>query len=212
MLGDGTHYTPEYWGLAQQRSVLAELNAALKSAPLFKPTMPRTGQPWSIWMTNLGGLGWVSDRQGYRYQENHPISGHKWPAIPESLLSAWADLTGYSAPPECCLVNYYDQERSKMGLHQDRDEEAVDAPVLSLSLGDSAVFRMGGPQRRGPTQSLKLHSGDAFVFGGPARHYFHGIDRVLCGSSTLLSDDPSASSPFSQGGRINITLRRVTKP
>ena len=212
MLGDGTYYTPEYWGSQQQLAVMASLRALIEAAPLFKPTMPRTGQPWSIWMTNLGDLGWVSDRNGYRYQDRHPISGQKWPAIPDILLQAWDDLTGYPAPPQCCLINYYDQAKSKMGLHQDRDEEAVDAPVLSFSLGDSAVFRMGGPQRKGPTQSLKLNSGDAFLFGGSARHYFHGIDRVLYGSSSLLSHTPDPDSPFTAGGRINLTLRRVTNP
>jgi alkylated DNA repair protein (DNA oxidative demethylase) len=208
MLGDGTKYIAEYWGRAVQNAILTDLAQGLAQAPFFRPTMPRTGQPWSIVMTNLGALGWVSDRDGYRYQEQHPQTDAAWPAIPASLIDLWFDVTGYRAPPECCLVNYYDQAQSKMGLHRDADEAALDAPVVSISLGDSATFRMGGTTRKGPTRSLKLHSGDVFMFGGPARHYFHGIDRIFHGSSTLLAEH----SAFAAGGRINLTLRRVTKP
>jgi alkylated DNA repair protein (DNA oxidative demethylase) len=87
-----------------------------------------------------------------------------------------------------------------MGLHRDADEEAVDAPVLSVSLGDTAIFRFGGDTRCGPTTILKLNSGDVLMFGGPARAMYHGVDRILAGSSALISG----------GGRINLTLRRVT--
>ena len=89
-----------------------------------------------------------------------------------------------------------------MGLHQDRDEEDFEAPVVSISLGDTALFRVGGTTRGGKTQSLKLASGDVLVLEGPSRLAFHGIDRVIGGSSTLLKD----------GGRINLTLRRVSEP
>jgi alkylated DNA repair protein (DNA oxidative demethylase) len=208
MLGDGTNYIAGYWDRLAQNAILADLTQRLMQAPFFRPTMPRTGQPWSILMTNLGDLGWVSDRDGYRYQTQHPQTGADWPVIPAPLLDLWFDVTGYHAPPECCLVNYYNQAQSKMGLHRDADEAALDAPVVSISLGDSATFRMGGATRKGPTRSLKLHSGDVFTFGGPARHYFHGIDRIFHGSSTVLA----AHRPFAEGGRINLTLRRVTKP
>lgn len=120
-------------------------------------------------------------------------------AIPQTLIDLWNETTGYPAPPECCLVNRY-RAGARMGLHQDRDEEA-DAPVLSVSLGDEALFRIGGTTRRGPTRSVKLVSGDVLTFGGPARRAFHGIDRVTQGSSTLVPG----------GGRINLTLRRVRK-
>ena len=89
-----------------------------------------------------------------------------------------------------------------MGLHRDQDEEAVDAPVISVSLGDEALFRIGGSARKDKTHALTLRSGDVLMFGGPARMAFHGIDRVRTGSSTLIPG----------GGRINLTLRRVTKP
>ena len=184
------------------REALGEaLRAAVKEAPLFTPIMPRTGRPFSVRMTNLGPLGWVSDRAGYRYQPAHPDSGLPWPAMPDVLMDLWQRYAGYAHPPEACLVNFY-QQGAKMGLHQDRDEEDFAAPVLSISLGDTAVFRFGGTVRGAKTQTLKLTSGDVLVMGGPARLCFHGIDRVLSGTSTLLKD----------GGRINLTLRRVTKP
>ncbi len=149
ILGAGTHYYPEYWGSAAQNQILQEITEALVVAPLFQPRMPRSNQPWSIRMSNMGPLGWVSDKNGYRYQPNHPETKAPWPAIPQSLHDLWAEVSGCAAPPECCLINYYDKPRSKMGLHQDRDEAAFEAPVVSVSLGDSAVFRMGGAQRMG---------------------------------------------------------------
>lgn len=169
-----------------------------RGAPFYTPVMPRSGKPFSVEETNFGALGWYSDMSGYRYVAAHPATGEPWPAIPQALLDLWDELTGYPAPPECCLVNLY-RGNAKMGLHQDRDEAALDAPVLSLSLGDDARFRFGGTTRRGPSASVVLHSGDVVTFGGPARLMFHGIDRVIAGSSTLVPG----------GGRINLTLRRV---
>lgn len=184
---------------AQER-LLEELRAAAASAPFFTPLMPRTGKPFSVRMTNCGSLGWVSDVAGYRYQALHPATGEPWPPIPAMLLDLWRELSGFSEDPEACLVNFYEAS-ARMGLHQDRDEEEFDAPVLSVSLGDTCVFRMGGTDRKAPTRSVKLASGDVMLFGGPARLAFHGVDRILPGTSTLLP----------KGGRINLTLRRVTK-
>ncbi len=152
-------------------------------------------------MTNCGPLGWVSDELGYRYEKMHPETGRPWPPMPEILLRAWAELSNYPHPPEACLVNYY-ASGTKMGLHQDRDERDFTAPVLSLSLGDSCLFRVGGLKRSDPTRSFKLASGDALVLGGESRLIFHGVDRILPGTSAL----------FNEGGRINLTLRRVAKP
>ena len=175
------------------------LRGAVAQAPLFTPVMPRTGRPFSVRMTNLGTLGWVSDQKGYRYQPLHPETGKPWPAMPPMLLDIWARVSKVQQAPEACLVNFY-QQGAKMGLHQDKDEEDFSAPVVSVSLGDAAVFRLGGTERGGKTQTLKLSSGDVVVMGGKARLCFHGIDRVLAGTSTLLKE----------GGRINLTLRRVT--
>jgi alkylated DNA repair protein (DNA oxidative demethylase) len=182
-----------------QAALVADVLARAEAAPFYKPAMPKSGTPFSVEETNFGALGWLSDRDGYRYVAQHPQTGEAWPAIPGALLNLWAEFSGYSAPPECCLVNLY-RGRAKMGLHQDRDERALDAPVLSVSLGDDAVFRFGGTARKGATQSITLSSGDVLLFGGPARLMFHGIDRLRSGSSALIPG----------GGRINLTLRRVT--
>jgi DNA oxidative demethylase len=197
----GLQFLPGHIDRTAQEALVEELRLAVADAPFFVPVMPRTGRPFSVRMTNLGSLGWVSDRAGYRYQATHPETGRPWPLIPEVLLALWRELSGYPHPPEACLVNFY-REGAKMGLHVDADEEDFAAPVLSVSLGDTAVFRIGGLERGGKTETLKLASGDVVVLAGAARLCYHGIDRVLSGTSTLLKG----------GGRINLTLRRVTKP
>lgn len=185
----------------EQRSLTGLLTAAIAEAPLFTPVMPRSGRPFSVKMTNLGPLGWVSDRRGYRYQALHPETGLPWPAIPDGLLAVWRDLSGYGSDPEACLVNVY-RDDARMGLHQDRDELDFDAPVMSISLGDTALFRLGGVERGGATETLRLNSGDVLVMGGESRLCFHGIVRVYGGTSRLVPG----------GGRINLTLRRVNRP
>jgi DNA oxidative demethylase len=182
-----------------QAMLVQDLRMIIQQAPLFTPVMPKSGTPFSVRMTNCGPLGWVSDIKGYRYQPQHPATGAPWPAIPPSLLAAWEKLSGFPAPPEACLVNWY-EGKAKMGLHQDRDEQEFAAPVLSVSLGDTCLFRYGGLRRSDPTQSVKLNSGDVLLIGGASRLCFHGVDRVMAGSSDLLP----------KGGRINLTLRRVS--
>ena len=163
--------------------------------------MPRSGRFFSVEETNFGSHGWFSDESGYRYEATHPVTKLAWPEIPELLVRMWHALGKYPARPECCLVNLY-RNGARMGLHQDRDEQALDAPVVSVSLGDSAIFRIGGTARRDRTTSVTLHSGDVIVFGGESRLAYHGIDRVIAATSTLITN----------GGRINLTLRRVTTP
>ena len=189
----------------EQRALLSGLRTAVSEAPFFVPRMPRTGKPFSVRMTNLGPLGWVSDKDGgYRYQPTHPDTGRPWPPIPEMVLDVWRTVAGYAHDPEACLVNFYEPS-AKMGLHQDRDEQEFSAPVVSISLGDTCLFRIGGTKRADPTHSLRLASGDVVVLGGPSRLAFHGVDRIYPGTSTLLADW------FPEGGRINLTLRRVTR-
>lgn len=182
-----------------QAALLSDIRAVLAQAPLFTPTMPRTGQPFSVRMSNCGPLGWVSDVTGYRYQSFHPDTRLAWPPMPARLLDLWNAFSGSAVPPEACLINDYRPD-ARMGLHQDRDEADLTAPVLSVSLGDTALFRIGGDTRRGPTRSIPLASGDVFLLSGPSRLAFHGIDRLVPGTSRLLAE----------GGRINLTLRRVT--
>lgn len=186
---------------AQERLVEAVLSRVAVS-PLYTPHMPRSGRPMSVRMTNFGPLGWVTDKaRGYRYQDAHPVSGERWPDMPEALLDLWRDVADWPDPPQACLVNWYG-EGAKLGQHIDADEDAKYAPVVSVSLGDSAKFRLGGPAPGGSTTSLRLESGDVVVLGGASRRFRHGIDRVYPGTSTLL---PADWRP----GRVNLTLRRV---
>ncbi|HEY2135648.1 MAG TPA: alpha-ketoglutarate-dependent dioxygenase AlkB [Xanthobacteraceae bacterium] len=192
---------PGYLDRSTQEALVAALADIIAKAPLFTPRMPKSGQPFSVRMTNCGPLGWVSDETGYRYQPDHPATGVPWPPMPDIVRAAWEDLAGYPHPPEACLINVYGPA-ARMGLHQDRDENDFAAPVVSLSLGQTCVFRVGGAARRDPTRSFRLASGDALVLGGEARLAFHGVDRIIRDTSTLLPD----------GSRINLTLRRVNGP
>ena len=176
-----------------------------KLAPPFRPRMPRTGKPFSVLMSNCGALGWVSDEAGYRYQPTHPETGRPWPAMPPTLLAAFAEIAPDAPPPEACLINLYDPA-ARMGLHQDRDEEELAAPVVSFSLGDTALFRVGGLQRNAPTRSFRLASGDAMSLAGEGRLAFHGVDRIIAGSSTLLPrgrQDQSDASAGDQSERLS---------
>ena len=199
VLPKGVRHIPGHLDRDEQQSLLEDIRAVVVQAPLYRPEMPRSGKPFSVRMTNCGELGWVADKGGYRYQDLHPVTGAPWPPIPERLLKLWDDLTGYPGPPQACLVNFYDTG-ARMGLHQDRDESDFSAPVLSISLGDACLFRIGGTERRQPTRSFRLESGDVVILGGESRLAFHGVDRIYPTTSTLLKD----------GGRINLTLRRVT--
>lgn len=187
-----------------RRALADEVAAIIAAAPLFTSRMPRTGVPMSVRMTNCGSLGWMSDKEkGYRYEPHHPETGAPWPQMPTRLLDLWNALTGYEKPPQACLVNVYDSD-ARMGLHQDRDETDLDAPILSLSLGADCRFRFGGNRRAGPTRAIVLKDGDALVMRGPARLCFHGVDRILPTISTGLPPPLDAL-----GARINLTLRRV---
>jgi DNA oxidative demethylase len=197
----GLRFYPDYFSREAQMAVLAALRGVLAKAPLFTQRMPRSGRPMSVGMSNCGSLGWISDERGYRYQSHHPETGQSWPLIPDLLLQLWDEVARYPHAPEACLINYYGPT-AKMGLHQDRDEADFSAPVVSLSLGDSCLFRIGGDKRRDPTRSFRLNSGDVLVLGGDTRLAFHGVDRIYWQTSNLLAE----------GGRINVTMRRVTRP
>lgn len=198
-LPEGLRYHPDFIDRASQEQLVASIREIVAEAPLFVPAMPGTGKEMSVRMTNCGPLGWVTDKErGYRYQPTHPVTGRPWPAIPVLLLDIWNRVSGSDKPPEACLVNFYDDD-ARMGLHQDRDEKDLEAPVVSVSLGNACLFRIGGTNRKDPTMSMKLTSGDVFVIGGAGRLCFHGVDRIYPSTSTLLKN----------GGRINLTLRRV---
>jgi len=179
---------------AEQEQIVNDLRAVAKAAP-FQQYETGRGQKMSVRMTGAGDVAWISDRRGYRY-EPAQTSGEAWPEIPQSIMHVWETVSGVDRAPDSCLVNFYG-EGARMGLHQDRDEADLNWPVVSISLGDDALFRVGQTTRGGPTQSVWLASGDVAVLSGDTRLAYHGIDRIKFGTSTLLSD----------GGRINVTLR-----
>ena len=196
---DGFRLVPGALDPSAQRALVDEILAAAQVAPFYRPVTPG-GKPMSVEMTSLGPLGWVTDARGYRYQPDHPLTGEPWPPMPRAVLDLWARLTDAPGPPDSCLVNLY-RDGARMGLHQDKDEADFAYPVLSVSLGDTAVFRLGGPKRSDPTRSMRLASGDVCVLSGPMRLAYHGVDRILPGSSRLVPG----------GGRINLTLRRAAR-
>ena len=195
----GFQHLPLYFDTDAQAELIACVKRATETAPFFQPTMPRTGTPLSVVMSNFGELGWVTDRErGYRYQDTHPNTHKPWPPLPDLLVKLWQDVSGWPNLPEACLINWY-REDSKMGAHIDNDELAVNAPVVSVSLGDPAMFRIGGPKRGGPTHGIKLMSGDVVVMGGASRQCYHSVSKIYHGESALVP----------KGGRINLTMRRV---
>ena len=195
---DGFVHLPAWLDEPAQHHLMAEVLAAVGDTFWFQPTTPRWNRPFSVRMSNLGQLGWVSDAKGYRYQKHHPVTGLPWPAMPHLLVEIWQQVSGHRSAPQACLVNFY-QGNARMGLHQDRDEQDLTAPVVSISLGDEALFRLGGSSRGDPTSSIRLRTGDICVLGGKAKLAFHGVDRIVAGSSALVPG----------GGRINLTIRRV---
>ena len=197
MIPEGFRLIPGALAADAQAALLAQVLAAAEAAPFVRPSTP-WGKPMSVAMTSLGALGWTADRRGYRYSPTHPQTGAPWPPIPTALFDLWRAHADPGTPPDSCLVNLY-REGARMGLHQDRDEHDLRAPVLSVSLGDTAVFRIGGVSRGEPTRSLRLTSGDVCVLAGAARMAFHGVDRIVAGSSRLVPG----------GGRVNPTLRRA---
>ena len=181
---------------AEQRKLLRDLQQIARESPPFS-TITGWGKPMSVKITAAGRFCWFSDRKGYRYIEAHPETDAPFPPIPPLALAIWQQFET-RVEPDCCLINYYG-EGARMGLHQDCDEADFDYPVVSISLGDPALFRIGGVERKSPTRSFWLESGDAMTLKDETRLAFHGIDRIKFGESALLP----------KGGRINLTLRRV---
>lgn len=197
----GFDYFPDYFSRIEQEALLDDVRWVVREAPFFVPFMPKTGKEMSVRQTNCGKFGWVTDKErGYRYQTTHPKTQKPWPAIPRQLEKLWQELSNFSGEAEACLINFY-SPTARMGMHQDKDEEELKAPVISISLGDSCLFRVGALKRGGKTHSLRLNSGDVIMFGNTMRLAYHGVDRIYPDTSTLLKTP----------GRINLTLRRVTK-
>ena len=202
VLPKGIRHIPGALTSEEQQALVDDIRTVVTQAPLFTPAMPKTGKEMSVRMTNCGPLGWVTDKErGYRYQPTHPVTGKPWPPMPPRVTDLWQTYSACPFEPEACLINFYSED-AKMGLHQDRDEAEFSAPVLSISLGDACLFRVGGTRREERTVSFRLESGDIVLIGGENRLVFHGVDRIYPATSALLKN----------GGRINLTLRRVSKP
>ncbi len=184
-----------------QQEVLVAARTVVKQAPLFRPMMP-TGQSFNYSMTNCGDLGWVADRHGYRYQELHPETFRAFPAMPQviqDLAITLAKTTGNdNFHPQSCLINLY-SKGEKLGLHQDNTEENLTAPIISISLGDSGIFVLGGKHRNDETRQYIVQSGDVIVMGGESRNFFHAFKGTVPNTSNLLKN----------GGRLNLTIRQV---
>jgi alkylated DNA repair protein (DNA oxidative demethylase) len=197
---NGFEYHPGAISVAEQAALLSDIRSVIELAPFYTPRMPGSGKAMSVMMTNCGELGWFTDKEGgYRYQPQHPITGRPWPPIPSRLLAIWTQFAGPAIKPEACLINYYGAP-ARMGQHRDADEADFSVPVISISLGDDAIFFVGGLGRKDPRTRYVLKSGDVIVLGGVMRLAYHGIDRIVGGTSPLLAE----------GGRINLTLRRVS--
>jgi alkylated DNA repair protein (DNA oxidative demethylase) len=181
-----------------QCALIEDIRGCLRQAPLFQPAMPRWGTPLSVKMSNCGSLGWVADKSGYRYQTVHPDTQEPWPDIPQKLLNIWDDIAEWDQTPEACLINWYNSS-AKMGLHQDKDESALSAPVVSISLGQPCQFIIAGLSKTDAKTKLLLESGDVLILRGKSRYYYHGVEKILSRSCF----------PLHANGRVNLTLRRV---
>jgi len=181
-------------------ALLAAVRKVTAAAP-FRNMITPGGLRMSVAMTNCGRAGWVTDRRGYRYEAADPMTGRRWPPIPESfreLAMRAADAAGFAGfEPDACLVNRY-EPGTRLSLHRDENERDLSAPIVSVSLGLPAVFLFGGLSRGDRTRRVPLESGDVVVWGGPARLTYHGIAPLAAGEDPLTGQF-----------RINLTLRKA---
>ena len=204
------HGEPEQLGVgaflfrSQALPVAGELLAgiaAVETVSPFRQMLTPGGRQMSAAMTGCGEVSWVTDRRGYRYSEIDPETGRPWPAMPAVFLALArdvADRAGFRGfEPDVCLINRY-RPGARMGLHQDRDEQDLRWPVVSVSLGLPAVFLWGGLKRGGSPARLQLEHGDVLVWGGEDRLRYHGIAPVPDGRCELTGDV-----------RYNLTFRRA---
>jgi DNA oxidative demethylase len=183
-----------------QHELMAALDTIVAQAP-FRHMQTPGGHQMSVAMTNCGGLGWITDRRGYRYDAADPVSHQPWPRMPPAFLelaahaAAQAGFSGFS--PDACLINRY-EPGARMSLHQDRDETDFDSPIVSVSLGLPAIFLWGGLKRSEKPQRYRLEHGDVVVWGGPSRLNFHGVAPLADGEHALLGRR-----------RVNLTFRKA---
>jgi DNA oxidative demethylase len=183
-----------------ESELIAALAAIEAQAP-FRHMQTPGGHQMSVAMINCGAVGWVTDRSGYRYDRNDPLSGQPWPPMPlafHALAVHAADSAGFAGfSPDACLINRYEPS-ARMSLHQDRDEQDFENPIVSVSLGLPAIFLFGGSKRSDKPNRYRLEHGDVVVWGGPSRLFFHGVAPLAEGEHGLLGRR-----------RINLTFRRA---
>jgi alkylated DNA repair protein (DNA oxidative demethylase) len=201
---EGLHHVPGFLGEGEIEGLTEFARKVCTEAPLRRPTMP-DGTPLKLRLTNAGDFGWWSDSPlGYRYVMKHPTTGKAWPAIPAAIkMLAHRALAQCGLEPfeiENCLINHYAQGDS-LGLHIDKTEDDKTAPIISLSIGADAEYLIGGREREDKTESFCVRSGDLVVQSGPSRMYFHGVKRIF----------PTMGNPLKDGGRLNFTMRKVTR-
>ncbi len=186
--------------LAQADELIADIHRISSSAP-FRHMVTPGGFSMSVAMTNCGTYGWVTDRRGYRYERQDPLTGENWGSMPKSFLSlavSAANEAGYpDFLPNACLINRY-EPGAKMSLHQDKDEKDFSRPIVSVSLGLPVAFQFGGLQRTDPVTKYPLQHGDVVVWGGPSRLFYHGV-------LTLKNGVHEKAGPF----RYNLTFRHA---
>ncbi|WP_339865167.1 alpha-ketoglutarate-dependent dioxygenase AlkB [Paremcibacter congregatus] len=196
-LQEGVYLLPNFF---DGQEVLHIVQQLLDQAP-FRHMKTPGGRRMAVALTNCGTVGWISDTKGYRYSPTDPLTNTPWPPMPAALLSlarSAAEKCGYEDfRPDSCLINRYDPG-SALSPHQDRNENDFSQPIVSLSIGRSAMFQLYGQERGGKAVNIRLNDGDILVFGGPARLNFHGVRRLLPDAPAHMSD-----------GRINLTLRQA---
>lgn len=198
---EGVTLLRNYLSKETQESMIASLRKVMREAPLFTPTMA-DGRKFRYQMTNCGVYGWLADTQGYRYTREDPRTSKPWPEMPEIIssaaINAAASVGELNYRPETCLINFYANEKERLGIHQDNTEKNLTAAIVSFSLGDSGVFQIGGFNRSDPTQDMLLHRGDCLIMHGVGRMRYHALKQIIAGSGDLP-----------KGGRINLTVRTV---
>ena len=190
----------------QRKLVLITANL-IKKSPLFRPTLPRWGNPFKILITNVGKWGWIADKKGYRYEKTHPLNGKKWPAIPMDFLKIWKKFTHCNVLPNCAIINIYEKYHGRLGIHQDKDENDFSFPILFFSLGNSAIFNYGKTKQS--LESTILNSGSVVVFRDDSRLLYHSISKVFYKENNLF--EKFEKTELSSIARISISMRVFTE-
>lgn len=191
-----------------QEKLIEETKKIISYSPLIQPIMPRWNKPYKTLITNAGKWGWISDKFGYKYVKFHPSTKKKWPNIPNLFYEIWDQFSDYEKLPDCSLINIFPDRNSSLGLHQDKDEKCFKAPVISISLGHTAVFKYGKNKKN--LQKIKLPSGSIVILKDCSRLHFHSISKILT-DENFSHKTSSIFLPGFLNGRVSITLRRFSK-